>query len=179
VVSKDAIVINHADWDRVRSNLGAFTPAFRRDLRQRIKHAAEDASQSVRDTLALPSPGGGPDNTGGRAALIAATRVSVTFGKNGVRAAIVTSSDQLPEKHKGLLKVYNMEFFRHPVFETEDQHSLRSLGFTHLKPAEKANWVEQQGRPYFGRVLTKQLQKTAVIEIRAALQTAMLATGAK
>lgn len=178
--SKDSIVIDHSDWDRIRSNLGAFTPAFRRDLRRRIKGAAEAASQSVRETLALPSPGGGPDDTGGRAALIAATRVSVTFGKSAVRAAIVTSSSKLPDKHKGLLKVYNMESFRHPVFETQDQYSLRRAGFRRsLKPSERAAWVEQKGRPYFGSVITKSMAKLAVIEIRAALQEAMLATGAK
>ena len=183
MVSKDAIVINHSDWDRVRENLNNFPPTFKRDLRRNIKIAAEAATQSVRDTLALPSPGGGPDDTGGRAALIAATRVSISFRNASVNASVVTSSSRLKDAHKGLLKVYNMESFRHPVFETNAHAGSRKeaakTSGKRVKALASAAWVTQEGRPYFGKVISAEMRKTAVVSIREALQAAMLATGAK
>lgn len=183
MVSKDAIVINHADWDRVRENLKNFPPVFKRELRRNIKIATTRAAEQVRQELALPSPGGGPDNTGGRAALIAGTRVSVSFRNAGVTAAIVTSSSRLPAKHKGLLKVYNMATFRHPVFESNTHATTRKVTAKtdgkRVKALQSARWVEQSGRPYFGKVISKEMRGAAVIAIQAALQEAMLATGAK
>jgi hypothetical protein len=183
MAAKESIVIDHSDWSRVQENLKQFAPTFKRELRRNIKVASESAAQKVRETLALPSPGGGPDNTGGRAALIAATRVSVSFRAASVSAAVVTSSSRLPDKHKGLLKVYNMASFRHPVFES-GSHAVRrkSTGKTdgkRVKALLAPEWVEQKGRPYFGKILTGALRETAVIAIRLALQEAISATGAK
>jgi hypothetical protein len=183
MVSKDSIVIDHSDWLRVQEKLKSFAPTFKRDLRRNIKVATEGAAQKVRETLALPSPGGGPDNTGGRAALIAATRISVSFRASSVSAAIVTSSSKLPDKHKGLLKVYNKASFRHPVFETNAHAVIRKATAKtdgkRVKALRSAEWVVQEGRPYFGKVISAEMHKTAVVAIRAALQEAMLATGAK
>lgn len=161
------VVIDPAEWYRLKKELDAFDPALARALRKRIKNAGQVAADAVKDTLKLPSPDGGPDVGHGRQALIEATKVSVSFAKRAAGASVVTTSNRLPEPHKSLLMVYNKRNkFRHPVFaegENRDQWT----------------WVEQQGRPYFADPIYKALDEALVNEVRAALDEATRAIGAR
>ena len=85
----------------------------------------------------------------------------VSFAKRAAGAKITTGSSKLAAENKGLLNVYNKKTFRHPVF------------------GDKENWVEQQGRPYFGSVIQKALDRALVEEVRAALDEAATAIGAR
>ena len=109
----------------------------------------------------MSSPGGGDNSGEGRAALIAATKVSVSFSRRAAGAKIVTGSSKLSAAHKGLLNVYNKKSFRHPVY------------------GNKAVWVEQQGRPYFGSAITQAMNHAVVEEIWSALDDATRAIGAR
>lgn len=154
------VVIDPGEWFRLKRELDAFDPALARALRKRIKNAGQVAADEVKKTLRLPSPGGGDDSGEGRAALIAATRVTVSFSKRAAGAKVVTGSSKLPAEHKGLLNVYNKKNkFRHPVFGDRD------------------TWVEQQGRPYFSASIYRALDRAMIREIHAALDEAVKAIG--
>ncbi len=155
------IVIDPGEWYRLKQELDRFDPALARALRKRIRNAGNVAAQEVIKTLRLPSPDGGPDRGLSREALAQATRVTVSFAKRAAGARIVTSSSRLPDEHKGLLKVYNKTRFRHPVFGDRDF------------------WVYQQGRPYFGEVITRMINRELINEIRNALDEATRAIGAR
>lgn len=155
------VVIDPAEWFRFKQELDRFDPALAKALRKRIRNAGMIAAEQVKATLAMPSPGGGPDDGASRAALIAATRVSVSFAKRAAGAKITTGSSKLDAAHKGLLKVYNKKTFRHPVF------------------GDRSNWVAQEGRPYFGTVIQKALDRALINEVQAALAEAAAAIGAK
>lgn len=155
-----SVVIDPGEWYRLKTELDRFDPALARELRRRIKNAGSVAAEKVRDTLAEPSPDDGPDTGEGRAALAAATKVTVSFSRRSAGARITTSASKLAGRHKGLLHVYNKESFRHPVF------------------GDRADWVEQKGRPYFGTVITKMINREVINEIRAALDDATRKIGA-
>lgn len=156
-----SVVIDPKEWYRLKQELDAFDPSLAKALRLRIRNAGKVAANEVKKTLAMSSPGGGPNDGANRAALIAATRVSVSFAKKAAGAKIVTGSTRLAAKNKGLLNVYNMKTFRHPVF------------------GDKTNWVNQEGRPYFGVVIRKALNTELVKEVGSALDDAMAAIGAR
>lgn len=156
-----SVTIDPTEWYRLKADLDKFDPALSRALRRRIKNAGQVAADEVKKTLREPSPAGGDDSGEGRAALIAATRVSVSFGNRTAGAKIVTSSSKLSAEHKGLLNVYNKASFRHPVYGNKD------------------NWVAQSGRPYFGSVIQQVLNKEIIREIDAALDEAIVAIGGR
>lgn len=153
------VVIDPGEWFRLKTELDKFDPALMRALRKRIRNAGQTAADKVKETLGMPSPDGGPDNTGGREALAAATKVSLSFSSRSAGAKITTGSGRLSAEHKGLLNVYNKETFRHPVYGNQNA------------------WVEQQGRPYFGKVIQPLVNKEMLKEIRAALDDATRAIG--
>ncbi len=154
------VVIDPQEWYRLKKELDKFDPSLSRALRKRIRNAGVVAVDAVKEELAKSSPDNGSDSGEGREALAAATKVSVSFGKRSAGAKIVTSSRLLPDEHKGLLKVYNKESFRHPVFG-------------------QPNWVTQKGRPYFGKPIQKAIDRELTKEIRAALDEAVKAIGGK
>lgn len=155
------VVIDPQEWYRLKKELDSFDPELARALRKRIRNAGNLAKEEVQKTLRLPSPDGGDDSGEGRAALAAATRVSVSFGKKAAGAKIITSSSKLPAENRGLLHVYNKESFRHPVYGNENV------------------WVAQKGRPYFGAVITRMIGKAIQAEVHKALDDAMKAIGAR
>ena len=155
------VVIDPAEWFRFKQQLDQFDPAITRALRKRIRKAGNVGAEAVRKTLRMSSPGGGDNSGEGRAALIAATKVSVSFSRRAAGAKIVTGSSKLSAAHKGLLNVYNKKSFRHPVY------------------GNKAVWVEQQGRPYFGSAITQAMNHAVVEEIWSALDDATRAIGAR
>lgn len=155
------VVIDPTEWYRLKKSLDEFDPSLARALRKRIKNAGAIAAERVKEELAKESPAGGDSDGKGRAALAAATRVSVSFGKRAAGTRITTSASGLPAEHKGLLNVYNKATFRHPVFGNDN------------------NWVAQQGRPYFGAVISQMINRELTAEVRAALDEAVRAIGAK
>ena len=155
------VTIDPQEWFRFKAELDRFDPSLAKALRRRIRNAGMTSAEEVKKTLAMGSPDGGPDDGSSRAALIAATRVSVSFAKRAAGAKITTGSSKLAAEHKGLLNVYNMKTFRHPLF------------------GDKEKWIQQQGRPYFGSVIQKALDEALITEVRAALDEAAFAIGAR
>lgn len=155
------IVIDPQEWYRLKQELDRFDPELARALRKRIRNAGNVAAEEVRRTLRLPSPDGGDDSGEGRAALAAATKVTVSFGKRSAGARIITGSTRLGEENKGLLHVYNKTSFRHPVFGQENV------------------WVAQKGRPYFEASIRKVANRAVLNEVKLALDDAMKAIGAR
>jgi len=161
------IVIDPQQWYRFGQELNRFDPALKRALLKRIRNAGEIAKKAVIKKLQEASPDGGPDLHQRRLELIAATKVTVSFAKKGSAGArIVTSSGNLPAEHQGLLKVYNLPSFRHPVYARGDARG-------------DWTWVKQQGRPYFGVAIRQALNRALAEEIAAAVQEAVDAIGAK
>ncbi|MDM4761883.1 hypothetical protein QT381_02550 [Galbitalea sp. SE-J8] len=144
-----SIRIDPMEWAKLKADLDRFDPGLARSMRRRIKQAGMVAANRVRRELELDSPGGGADTHEGRDALIRATSVSVSFGKRMAGARVVTSDRLLDDKHKGLMKVYNLDTFRHPVF------------------GDREEWVTQKGRPYFGAVIRKALDREVYAQIQS------------
>lgn len=153
------VVIDPKVWYQLKQELDSYDKELARELRRRIKNAGQVAADKVKDTLRLPSPGGGDDSGEGRAALIQATRVSVSFGKSAAGAKITTGSNRLSAENKGLLNVYNKKTFRHPVY------------------GNRENWVPQEGRPYFGAAIMSVMNKAILDEIQAAIDDSLAEVG--
>ena len=155
------VTIDPAEWHKAKQDLDQFDPALSRALRKRLREVGDRAVEKVKETLEMPSPDGGPDVGTGRAALASATRVSVSFAKRAAGVKITTSPSKLAAEHKGLLSVYNMRSFRHPVMGNRD------------------NWVSQQGRPYFYKPIGEVVDRDMVDQMQEALDDAMRAIGAR
>lgn len=155
------LVVNPAYLHRFKKDLDSYDKKLGLALRKRIRNAGNIGREEVIKALRLPSPGGGPNTGEGRAALIAATKVSVSFSARTAGARLVTSASRLPAEHKGLLNVYNSTTSRHPVFGQPDV------------------WVTQRGRPYFGTVIRKAGNRKILKEIEAALNDAAKAIGGR
>lgn len=155
------LVVNPAYLHRFKKDLDSYDTKLAKELRKRLRNAGNHAREEVIKSLRLPSPDGGPNDGQGRAALIAATRVAVSFSERTAGARIVTSASRLPPEHKGLLNVYNKSSVRHPVFGMDDV------------------WVTQRGRPYFGTVIRKAMNRRLLKEMEAALNDAARAIGGR
>lgn len=155
------VVIDPSEWYRLKKELDSFDPELARALRRRIRNAGALAVDAVKAKLGEPAPGGGDDSVGGRAALAAATRMTVSFGKRSAGTRVVTSASKLPAEHKGLLNVYAKKQFRHPLF------------------GDKNHWYPEAGNPYFRPVIYKLIDSTIKEEIRAALDDAVRAIGGR
>jgi hypothetical protein len=162
-----SVVIDPGQWYLLKQQLDAFDPELARALRRRIKNAGDTAAEKVRETLRIPPPTSGPDDTGGRDALAAATRVTVSFSKRSAGARIATSARGLRNEHKGLLNVYNKKSFRHPVFADDNENR------------DEWTWVTQEGRPYFGSVILKAMNDAVAAEIFDAIDDALKAIDAQ
>lgn len=169
------IAIDPKEWANFKRKADAVDKQIVIELRRRLRDAGRVGAERVMKTLAMPSPDDGPDDGEGRAMLAAATKVTVSFaGKKGA-VKIATSDRLLPAENKGLLKVYNLEKFRHPVFERKDQVARRrSNSIVHRAfKSTRAGWVEQKGNPYMGKDFMREMRKEAVNEINEALRDAV------
>lgn len=169
-----AVTIDPAAWYHLKKECDQYDRDIIIQLRRRIRNAGNVAVERVKATLAMPSPDGGPDDGAGRAALSAATKVTISFSQRRAGARVVTSASKLPAEHKGLLLVYNKETFRHPVFENQRQLSARR-GNTlrhRLAKGSRASWVEQKGRPYMGKPILDVINSGIRDEILAAVEDA-------
>jgi len=154
------ITVDASELIRLRNELRAFDPKLLTQLRKRIKVLGLRAVDAIKEELDKPSPGGGPDEGSGRDALASGTSTVLSFGVRSAGVKIRTTSARLPDEHKSLLNVYNSKSSRHPVFG-------RNV------------WVEQPGRPYFGAVIGKQMDDHLADEMRAAIDEACWAIGAR
>lgn len=150
------VTIDTAYWNRAATDLKNYDAALYRAMRKRIRNAGNIAVDKIRETLAMPSPDGGDNSGEGRAALAAGTRTSLSFSAKRAGVKITTTASRLPAEHKGLLNVYNKASFRHPVYGTD-------------------KWVEQNGRPYFGKVIAKALNHEILAEMQAAIDDSLAA----
>lgn len=169
-----AVTIDPAAWYHLKQECDKYDRDIIIQLRRRIRNAGNIAVERVKHTLSLPSPDGGPDDGAGRAALAAATKVTISFTQRRAGAKVITSSSKLPPEHKGLLLVYNKEEFRHPVFETQRQSAARR-GNTlrhRLSAKGRAAWVAQKGRPYFAEPILEVINTGIRDEILAAVEDA-------
>jgi len=147
------IVIDPKDWHRFAEQCRAYDKALYTATRKRIRNAGDTAKERVQEALAESPPSGGGSSVGSRAALIAGTKTSLSFASRSAGVKITTSGRGLPAGHAGFEKVYNKSSFRHPVYGSNA-------------------WVTQSGRPYFGAVIQKALNKEILDEIQAAIDDA-------
>lgn len=147
------VTIDPSDWFRFKQQCDAYDKKLTSAVRKRIKNAGNIAVDRVKDTLSMPSPDGGDSSVGSRAALIAGTKVALSFAQKTAGVKITTSGRGLPAGHSGFEKVYNKSSFRHPVYGGRA-------------------WVSQSGRPYFGAVIAKALDKEILDEMQAAIDDA-------
>lgn len=160
------VVIDAAQWYKLKQDLDAFDPELARALRRRIKAAGDTAAKEVQKTLRMAPPTKGDASIGGREDLAAATRVTVSFAKRSAGARIITSAARLPDAHKGLLNVYNKAEFRHPVYPRKSESR------------EEWTWVAQKGRPYFGSVIMQAMNEAVTREVFDAIDDALKAINA-
>jgi hypothetical protein len=142
---------------------------LRRNIRQAAKVAAEDVKREVQK----PPPNDAPGTAGSRDAIAAGISVRINTGARSKSqgVAIVGSSKALAAGRKPMLRLYNKTSWRHPVFDKTE----KADGIKGLFGGRKKVWVVQQGRPFFGAVLTKHTDdvqraiQAAVDEANAAL----------
>jgi hypothetical protein len=77
----------------------------------------------------------------------------------------------------GFSKAYNMGTFRHPVFGGSANKYQNKSG--NVQQGSTNAWVTQEGRPYFGSVITKSMRVELVSKVRKALDEAVTAIGGK
>ena len=127
--------------------------AVSRNVRRSIRQAAKVAAEDVKREVEKPPPNDAPGTAGSRAAIASGISVQLVTGERsksqGVR--ITGSSKNLAAGRKPMLRLYNKESWRHPVFA----HERRSGGLRGLLGGSERVWVTQQGRPYFQAVLQK------------------------
>ncbi|TFD74735.1 hypothetical protein [Cryobacterium fucosi] len=145
------VVIDRAEWYRLAGDLKAYEPALLRALRRRLKKSGDLAALAVKAKLA--SAGGGDVGHENRAALIAGTRVSVSFAERTAGVKIVTNPSKLPATSRGLAKAFNLAEFRHRVYG-------------------RKVWVPQKGRPYFNTSIDEVARTVMVREMQEAMDEA-------
>ena len=142
-------------------------------LRRNIRNAAKVAAEDVKSEVRKAPPNDAPGTAGSREAIAAGISIRISTGarSRSQGVSIVGSSKNLPTARKAMLRLYNKESWRHPVFARER----RSGGLRGLLGGTERVWVTQQGRPYFDSVLkthTDDVQRAivaAVDEANAAL----------
>lgn len=140
---------------RILRDIKAFDGKLATNVRREIRKAGDAAVKAAKAEVLKPAPsslgnrGRVTQNfvlrrrrgqqvglrIGLRQGIAAGIGVRVVTGKrtNGVR--IVSSGSGLDRDHKPMVKAYNTDRFRHPVF------------------GNRENWEPQSGRPYFGSVI--------------------------
>ncbi len=124
-----------------------FDPKLATNLRREMRAAGKDAIADMRSAL-----GSGP--LGQRIGKGIVTKVETGKNRQGVK--IESTGRGLPDP--GFARVYNKPSFRHPVFGNRDV------------------WVQQDGRPYFGRTL-RQHESKVRDRVQDALNKAVAAMG--
>jgi hypothetical protein len=186
----DNIHINYTDLEKVVafSKTGKAAAKINREMWKSFKQASEiivrEMQAEVEKAPQTQSPR--PRSKGLRKGIAAGLKVQTIRKGQGAGAVIKSTGSGLDGPRKKLVKLYNKPTgWRHPVFahygtrsglkkaigssKGDVRKSLRGLDKTLTnRDREKAKWVVQIGRPYFGTVADKhQPQVTALIESAA------------
>ena len=153
------VTIDTKQWNAEFARLRQFEPALARSLRRNMREVGEDALKEIKRTVLEPPPNDVPDLTrGSREAIARQTKFEVNFTARSAGVRFKTS----PGKLGNFIFGYNQKApFRHPVFGRENV------------------WVAQQGRPYFGAVLTKDATTKMLARLENVIDDANKAIGAK
>ena len=152
------VTIDTKQWNTEFARLRQFEPALARSLRRNMREVGDDSLKEIKRTVLEPPPNDVPDLTrGSREAIARQTKFEVNFTARSAGVRFKTS----PGKLGNFIFGYNQKApFRHPVFGQKVQ-------------------VTQQGRPYFGAVLTKDNTTKMMQRLEAVIDDANKAIGAK
>lgn len=153
------VTIDRGNWNAEFARLRQFEPAVARSLRRNMGEVGKESLAEIKKTVLEPPPNDVPDLTrGSREAIAKQTRFVVNFTKRSAGVRFTTT----PGKLGNFIFGYNQKApFRHPVF------------------GQKRVQVTQQGRPYFGAVLTKDNVTKMVTRLSDVIDDANKAIGAK
>nr|QOL00386.1 hypothetical protein [uncultured organism] len=146
------VTLDSASAAKIIRQAKAADPAIATALRARLRIAGAATVKDIQATLREDTPEGVAVVSGGaRDTLADATKLSILAGVKQYGIRIVTSGSKLTKVHAAILAAYNKKTWRHPV------------------PHAEGEFVEQQGRPYFGSVILKdqlafQIAATAALE---------------
>lgn len=155
-----SVIIDPLVWYKLKKDLDAAEKGLSVALRRRLKNAGQVAADAVKRQLASGSTGGAPAYDAATAkALELATKVTVSFSARAAGVKITTSGKLLTQSDQGLVKAYNREEFRHPVFPKGSNRRLWK-------------WVPQKAKPYFSDPIRAVLDTAMRTEIEAALDDA-------
>lgn len=151
--------IDRSNWNAEFARLRQFEPAAARSLRRNLREQGAETLREMKSVIRMPPPNDRPDITAGaRDALERQTKFEVNFTKRSAGIRFKTTPGTLGNFIFG----YNSKSpFRHPVFGNQKVQ------------------VKQQGRPYFGAVITKDAAKKMVDRLSAVIDDANKAIGAK
>lgn len=165
------------DFVRLLGKTSTLDKKLKTNLRKKIREAGTSGAEAVRKEVAKPPLHrrsgerieGVPQSRGLRRKIAEGVGVSVAATKADTAGVKITASGKrLPAEQKTLLKKYNRERgWRHPNIASARRigrakgasQLLRALGSSGAAQAgtdiarNTAEWHEQKGRPYFGKVL--------------------------
>lgn len=153
------VIIDRSKWNAEYVRLRKWEPAATRSLRRNMREVGVDGVKEVQNTVRLPPPNDSPesDSRGSREKIAAQTKFEVNFTKRSAGVRFRTRGGDLGNFAAG----YNQKRpFRHRVFGQNV-------------------WVNQQGRPYFGVVLTDEKRMQMVARLQNVIDDANKAIGAK
>lgn len=131
-------------------------------LRKQVKILGSGMVGAAKDAILQPPYGDNPDvSAGSREKVAAGMRTQLSLGKNTAGVRIIAAPNRLDAKHRGFLAAYNTSSIRHPVF------------------GNRAVFVTQPGRPYFGSVIAKHLRKNDVKQMLHVIDDAFKSVGAR
>lgn len=153
------VTIDRSNWNAEFARLRKFEPAVAQALRRNLREAGKDALTEIKRTVLQPPPNDVPDLTkGSREQIARQTKFVVNFTKRSAGVRFTTTQGKLGNFIFG----YNQRGpFRHPVF------------------GRRGTSVKQQGRPYFGVVLTKDNVTKMTARLANTIDEANKAIGAK
>ena len=150
------ITIRSTELARLKVEADRFDRTIIRSLRKRIKTIGEGAVSKVREEVQAGSGGGSS-----AAQIAAGTGIRVSFAQRTAGVKITTTNARLDQAHKGFVAAFNKPSFRHPVYGNE------------------GTWVTQTGRPYFGKVIKAEWDRSIEQQMGAALDDAVRALGGR
>lgn len=178
-MSGDGIRIDPHDFGRILRHAKDFDRKLATSVRRELRLSAAPILADVKSTLARPTPNGRgapPRRASVRAGLAAGTKVAVNTGEKRPGIRITTSSAKLPPNKKIMLRLYNKETWRHPVFGDGARKikagrgalgALKAAGDAAHNKRAASKWVTQRGRPYFGSVIVKHHDEARAAVVKA------------
>lgn len=148
------ITVNSTELRRFKVAADNADKRIVRSVRKQLRVIAEPAVEKVKSEVRAGGNGGGSTD-----AIAAATGLRLSFAKSGGGVRITTTNARLDSDHKGFVAAFNKPTFRHPVY------------------GNRAVYVSQSGRPYFGKSIAEVFDKTAERAMREVFVEAVRAIG--